>query len=292
VTGPLTVTEYTDPLCPWAWGSEPAIRRLRAMVGVVPWRVVYGMLFDVDDDPAPDPDAETSWYGRHLGEIADTTGAPFPGALERVPATSRPAIQASIAARAQGERAEPRVLRRLREVYVLTGQPPDTPERVRAALVDLPDVDVDRVCADAAGEAVREAVARDHAETRAPLPEAFAHLGSPPKETRDGYRYVLPTLRFDGPLGSALAPGRRTVADYVEAIRRIAPEHRLDTGPSGGFDRYPTLTGPEFTELTGSAALPDEVVAVPTAGGPLWMTRAEADRHPAVPAHKTYPDGN
>lgn len=31
----LEVVEFTDPMCPWAWGSEPAFRRLRAELGGV-----------------------------------------------------------------------------------------------------------------------------------------------------------------------------------------------------------------------------------------------------------------
>ena len=30
----LDVVEYTDPACPWAWGSEPKFRRLRAERGL------------------------------------------------------------------------------------------------------------------------------------------------------------------------------------------------------------------------------------------------------------------
>lgn len=33
--GPLTVVEFTDPACPWAWGSEPKFRWLRtALAGL------------------------------------------------------------------------------------------------------------------------------------------------------------------------------------------------------------------------------------------------------------------
>jgi protein-disulfide isomerase-like protein with CxxC motif len=63
----LEVVEYTDPLCPWAWGSEPTFRRMREVLGPeVRWRRVFGILFDTDDDPPPDPDAETAWYHRNL----------------------------------------------------------------------------------------------------------------------------------------------------------------------------------------------------------------------------------
>ena len=88
----LTVAEYTDPACPWAWGSEPKFRWLRGLLGCEPasaeqageavasvaWRRVFGILFDEGEPPAPDPAAEAAWYLEELREISGHTGAPFP----------------------------------------------------------------------------------------------------------------------------------------------------------------------------------------------------------------------
>ncbi|XBQ39042.1 DsbA family protein (plasmid) [Streptomyces rapamycinicus] len=89
--GAVEVVEYTDPACPWAWGSEPAFRLLRALTaGRARWRRVFGILFDEDDDPAPDPAAETAWYGRYITDIARHTRAPYAHRLGWVAATSGP----------------------------------------------------------------------------------------------------------------------------------------------------------------------------------------------------------
>lgn len=87
----LTVAEYTDPACPWAWGSEPKFVWLRGLLGCEPspaptggagegvvWRRVFGILFDEGEPPAPDPAAEAAWYLEELREISGHTGAPFP----------------------------------------------------------------------------------------------------------------------------------------------------------------------------------------------------------------------
>ncbi|MFE9429029.1 DsbA family protein [Kitasatospora sp. NPDC006697] len=59
------MVEYTDPLCPWAWGSEPKLcllqRALASSPAAVRHRRVFGVLFDEGGDPAPDPAAETAW---------------------------------------------------------------------------------------------------------------------------------------------------------------------------------------------------------------------------------------
>ncbi|NEB76694.1 hypothetical protein G3I40_15905, partial [Streptomyces sp. SID14478] len=120
----LEVVEYTDPLCPWAWGSEPTFRRLRAALdGRARWRRTYCILFDDDDDPPPDPAAETAWYARYVEEICGHTKAPRPARLSRVAASSWPASLVAKAADRQGSCVAERVVRRLRETVFVPGEP-------------------------------------------------------------------------------------------------------------------------------------------------------------------------
>lgn len=256
----LTVAEYTDPACPWAWGSESKFRWLRGVLGVAPcgpagqdgrgsagqqgrvparaeqgaaWRRVFGILFDEGEEPAPDPAAEAAWYLEELREISGHTGAPCPPRLGWVSASSWPASLAAKAAEHQGPQTADAVLGRLRETTFLDGRPADTPERVRAALDGLPSLDLDRLVREAASPAIREAVACDRAETRSPCPEVFAvadptrHPGRAKalgEDPADGYRYALPTLVFEGSGGRAVAPGWRRPDEYLDAVRRAAPE--------------------------------------------------------------------
>lgn len=235
----LRVAEYTDPACPWAWGSEPKFRWLRGvfaeadMDAEVVWRRVFGILFDEGELPAPDPAAEAAWYLEELREISGHTGAPCPEKLEWVTATSWPASLAAKAAERQGARAAEAVLQRLRETTFLDGRPVDTVERVHEALGELSVVDLQRLSADAASPEILEAVRRDHAETRRPCPEVFAikepgrHPGRAKplgEEPEDGHRYALPTLVFTGSAGRAVAAGWRRPQEYLDAVRRAAPE--------------------------------------------------------------------
>ncbi|MFD8627758.1 DsbA family protein [Streptomyces hygroscopicus] len=290
--GAVEIVEYTDPACPWAWGSEPAFRRLRTLTaGRVRWRRVFGILFDEDDDPPPDPAAETAWYSRYVADIARHTRAPYAHRLRWVAATSRPASLAAKAAERQGATAAERVLRRLRETTFVLGTPADTAERVLSALAGLDGVDVGRLGAEMA-EPVVAAVRRDHAEARAPVPEARAFHGPGPhgtgvKETHDGVRYALPTLVFSGPGGRVAAPGWRSMAEYTVALRTVAPGHRWEaplTGAGEALAEHRSLTGPDLSLLTGGAAPPPWAVRVETAGGPLWLHPDEAATHPALTA--------
>ncbi len=80
----LTVTEYTDPACPWAWGSEPKFRGLRELLATagdaVVWRRVYGILFDEGEQPPPDPAAEAAWYLEELARDLRAHRRAVPGA--------------------------------------------------------------------------------------------------------------------------------------------------------------------------------------------------------------------
>ncbi|MFI6343913.1 DsbA family protein [Streptomyces sp. NPDC050560] len=289
----LEVVEYTDPLCPWAWGSEPVFRRLRAALGErVRWRRVFSILFDVGDDPAPDPAAETAWYAGHLAEISGHTHAPRPYRLDRVAAQSWSASLVAAAAELQGAPVAEGVLRRLREGVFVRGVPADTPALALAAARGVPGLDAARLAADAASAAVRERVRADHAEARRPVPEVLSVPGGSPhpgaaKETPDGeLRYALPTLLFRAPDGRHRAvPGRRPYGAYADAAERLAPgllREPAPLSPAAALARHRTLTDPERAVLTEGPWPPPGAVRVDTAGGPLWLHPAEAAVHPAT----------
>ncbi len=284
--GPVEVVEYTDPLCPWAWGSEPVFRLLRAALpeGVRPRRV-FGILFDEDDDPPPDPAAETAWYARYVEDITGHTGAPRAVRLSRVAAGSWPASLDAAAAELQGGEVADRVLRRLRETVFVLGEPADTHESALEAVCGVPGLDSARLSADARSDAVRERVRADRDEARRPVPEAWSVPGGSPhpggvKEAADGgYRYALPTVLVRGPGGYRVVPGWRPYEAYAAAVREVCPGAALRPvrlSAREALSRHRSLTGPELALLTDGAPLPPEAVRVETGNGPLWLHPDEA----------------
>jgi predicted DsbA family dithiol-disulfide isomerase len=242
----LRVVEFTDPACPWAWGSEPKFRRLRKTLGPrVPWRRVFGILFDDGEPPAPDPAAEAAWYLDEVREIATHTGAPVPERLAWVSATSWPASLAAKAAEAQGADVADAVLWRLRETTFVDGEPADTLERVLEAVRGLPELDIDRLAAEAAAPRTLAAVRADWAETRDPCRDVL-ELEAPGRhpgrakplgeDSADGFRYALPTLVFHGPAGRAVVPGWRAESEYADAVRAVAPELAPPPAPEPDAD--------------------------------------------------------
>ncbi|NJQ03119.1 DsbA family oxidoreductase [Streptomyces zingiberis] len=287
------MVEYTDPLCPWSWGSEPVFRLLRAaLAGRVRRRRVYCVLFDPgEDDPPPDPAAETAWYARYVAEVTGHTGAPRAERLSRVAASSWPSSLLAKAAESQGEEVADRVLRRLRETVSVLGEPADTPASAEAAVAGVPGLDLARLSADAASGAVLERVRADHAEARSPVPDVLSVAGGSPhpgaaRETPDGgYRYALPTVLFRGPGGHRAVPGRRAFEEYAAALDAFGPgllrrPRRLPAAEA--LRRHRTLSDPERRLLTEGRWPPPGAVRLETGNGPLWLHPEEAAVHPAT----------
>jgi predicted DsbA family dithiol-disulfide isomerase len=274
-------------MCPWAWGSEPTFRYLRAAIAPAGWRRVFGILFHPDDDPAPDAAAETAWYHRHIQQIAAHTGAPWPARLERVALSSVPSSRVAVAAGRQGTAVADRVLRRLRETFFVLGAPADTEERALDAVRGVPGLDAGRLAADLDTPWTRRAAARDYRECRRPGPEVVGLRADGPhpgaaKETEDGIRYAFPTLVFEGPAGRTAVPGWRPLESYLDAAQSVAPGSVRRTAMCGDLASYGSLTGPELRLLLGADEPPAGAVTVPTAGGPVFLDPAEAATHPAT----------
>src|SRR5262249_49523278 len=105
---------------------------------------------------------------------------------------------AAKAAELQGAEIAERVLRRLREATFVFGEPPDTPDRIRAAVRGVRGLDLEHLAADASSARVRDAFHADWEEARAPnafvrdLQEEGEGSGRA-KESEGHTRYVFPT---------------------------------------------------------------------------------------------------
>ncbi len=197
------------------------------------------------------------------------------------------------AAELQGPDVAERLLRRLREDWMVFGRPSDHRERIlaSAAAAAIPGLDVGRLVADFDGPEVAAASAADFEEVRNPNEAALAvtdeRIGyGKPQPQRGRTRYAFTTLVFDGPGGEHTVPGFRPWETYVEALHaaagpeqaaaleRVAPE---DPTPAEALERFGLLTGPEFELLCGPGwEPPADAVAFDSGGGPVWMSPSES----------------
>ncbi|MBX0286850.1 DsbA family protein [Halomicroarcula sp. F28] len=217
-TDGVTITQYTDPMCTWCWGSVPVVRHLRATYGdqIGVEYVMGGLVEDFDSfyDAANDI-SKPSDVAPHWEEASERHGMPVDTSVfETDPAESTyPASIAFVAARQQDRRDGQRYLRALREAY--TTQARNVSRRgEQVALAERVGLDV------AAFErALEDGTAREQFETDL-------------ARTREAGVRAFPTYRVSGPEGERVAAGFQSYDQLQAALGEVAPELDRSAPPS------------------------------------------------------------
>jgi len=231
-TAAVTITQYTDPMCTWCWGSEPVVRHLRAVYGqqVAFEYVVGGLVEDFEGfyDAANDI-SEPGDVGPHWEAASESHGMPVDTTIfETDPAQSTyPASVAFVAARRQDRRAGHRYLRALREAYATEVRNVNRREE-QVTLAE--DVGLDVAAFERALDdgTAREGFEADLARTRAAGVRAF------------------PTYHVAGPDGEHRAAGFQSFAQLTDALETVAPS--LDRSDPPSVREFLTDFGPVATQ--------------------------------------------
>ncbi len=285
------VVEYTDPICSWAWGTEPKLRLLQWRYGDrMSWRVVMGGLVHdasagrVDWDPVRAAEPMSNYWRRSSAY----TGQPYPMPMRRMARSTDPAGRAVKAARMQGEDVAGAVLRRFRESTFVFGSTPECAEQFCAAASGVAGLDLDRFMVDLAGDESAAAYQADWDETSRPNDHVRFlrgdEIGIGSMKVSDGReRYAFPTLVFRGPGGDFTVPGWMPFDAYIHALESAVPGITSDARPDPSMDeafaRWGVFTEQELSLVCGvhaSAALPDGVVAHFWGGGLVYFSADEA----------------
>jgi predicted DsbA family dithiol-disulfide isomerase len=188
---------YTDPMCPWSWAIEPALRKLAVeFAGELSMSyVMCGMAREVGD-----PTQVLS----ELLEAADRSGMPVDARLWLAgpPRSSYPSCLAVLAAAEQGDPGP--YLRRLRESLMCRRRKLDTADALIEEARAVPGLDVDRLRLALGSHAILEAFGADLDRCGAVSPEHRAPGAD---------RVKLPSLEFlgaDGDVHGVYGP-----ADYA-----------------------------------------------------------------------------
>jgi predicted DsbA family dithiol-disulfide isomerase len=272
----VTVTQFTDPMCTWCWGSEPILRHLRTAYGDrLDVRFVMGGLiedfetfYDAANDIADPGDVAPHWL-----EASERHGMPVDTAIfDTDPAQSTyPASVAFAAARQQDRALGHRYLRRLREAYATAVRNVNRrDEQIR--LAETVGLDVDAFTTALFDGSAREAFEADLARTRRADVRAF------------------PTYLIDGPEGERRLAGFQPFADLSDAVETVAPSCSPSSPPPirTFVDRYAPLATQEVAEVYGMdraaarqalATLADDgaVRRDPRGNGVFWHATGRAD---------------
>jgi putative protein-disulfide isomerase len=258
---PVEARYYTDPACPWSWGSEPKLRRLIWEFGDgLRFTFVMGGLArsygpayrDWESGVGSGPDCFADLMAQWL-EVTGESGMPTdPRIWTGNPIGSTyPACQAVKAAAEQGPEAAHRYLRRLREGLMTERKKLDHTEAL-VGEAGPAGLDVERFRIDLGSHAITEAFAADLDEVRNPPDEArdAGKVG----ETEGHDRVSFPSAVFRDGSGSETGVwGWQPYEAYRKAA--LAAGAELATSqlpdPVAAIERFGRCASRELEELTG-----------------------------------------
>lgn len=287
----VDVIEFTDPVCSYAWGTEPKVRRLEWQYGdrIRRRRVLIGLHapgWEEGTGLALDDPALLTGVTEYWRNVSDLTGMPYPTPLHHPWTSSEDACRLVKAAELQGADVADRLLRRLRESFFVFGRPADTIERGLALAPGIPGLDLPRLERDAKGPEAEQAFADDWEEARRPNEYvrtlADDRVGFGRAQVHNGrLRYGLPCMLLAGPAGETTVAGWQDWVGWERALEAVAPgsvaaARPLPT-PAQAFDTWPLLAPPELELLCGPGAEPPPGVHSHDWGaGVVLLTPAEA----------------
>lgn len=218
----LTITEYTDPGCPFAWSAEPARRRIDWLYGdAVAWKV---RMVGLADDPSVYEKIgfTVERQSDAFRKLSEQHHMPMDTGLRPRMSATMPACRAVVAVRRHRPEAERSILRALRVLH-FSGHLLDEPATIDAA-AERAGLDPAEVRAWIAEPETEELLAQDLAESRDPSAAALAQVHKLAR-AGDGHRYTCPSYEVsDGNGGRLSVPGFQPTAAYEVAVANLAPE--------------------------------------------------------------------
>ncbi len=218
----VTIYEFTDPGCPWAYSAEPFRRRIDWIYGEqVQWRLrMVGLAASPDDYEAKGFDCTKQAHA--FAKIAREHGMPIDTRERDRMAATVPACRAVVATRLHAPEAERSVLRRLRMRH-FAGQHLDTPATIEDAAREA-GLDAAELLDWSGSDQVAEALEQDMGAAREPIPAARA-LDHKLANWSGGQRYTCPSYEFvresDGV--RIAVPGFQPFATYDVVLANLLP---------------------------------------------------------------------
>jgi 2-hydroxychromene-2-carboxylate isomerase len=228
----VTIIEYTDPGCPWAYSAEPFRLRLDWLYGdSIDWQLAMVGLSE-----SPEEYEEKGMTPESLAEgiarIAAEHGMPMETAVPPRMQATLPACRAVVAARVHMPEAERALLRGLR-VRNFSGQLLDEPATIEGAAADagIPEAGLDGWVQE---EEVEVVLREDMARARQPMPAARV-LDERLANWSGGRRYTCPSyeIRRESDGVQISVPGFQPFAAYDVLLANLVPDLGRRAQPAG-----------------------------------------------------------
>ena len=227
----VTVLHFTDSACPWAYSASPALAALRWRFGdQLDWQTrMIGLSSDLERYEKMGYTPLRSATGRI--DFRSRFGMPFTTEPRTRQMISVLGCRAVVATRLQSPDREYAVFRALQFGWMTTTLLMDTEEGIRAALADVPGIDVDALVGALDSTAVVEAFEQDRALARTAAGTPTEAMGR--SATSDGaVRYTAPSLIFESDGRQLDAGGFQPLEAYDVCLANLAP----------GLERRPAAT--------------------------------------------------
>ncbi len=223
----IRATLYTDPVCPWAYSANPALRVLEwRYADALEWRLVT---IGLRDDVSPAAQAAFDAARRAAGQafFRDRYGMPFGLVPKARASASGRACRAIVAARLDEPGSEWRVLRALQLALFTTELLADDDDGLRDALRPIgAEGVVDRLD----DPDVVESYERDKAEARSAAGTPAEAQGK--TSTSDGpVRFTAPSVVFELDGRALVAGGWQPLLAYDVLIANLDPALRAAPPP-------------------------------------------------------------
>lgn len=203
---PIVAWHFTDPGCPWAYSSRPAVARLRWRFGEqIEWRLV---LIGLSED-AGRYEARGYTPGRLASghrEFRRRFGMPFGTGVKRRMWGTATACRAVVAARELDPALGYAALRAIQLMHFTSAGLLDDRDDLRAALAGVPGLDAEAIVARIDEPDVVAAYEADRARARAAAGTP-THVQGRHAESDGPVRYTAPSIVFEHPAGRSLEVG-------------------------------------------------------------------------------------
>jgi protein-disulfide isomerase-like protein with CxxC motif len=232
----ITAWHFSDPACPWAYSSRPAIARLRWRFGdQLDWRLVMIGLSE-STDRYEEMGFTAGRMAAGMRSFEQRFGMPFgAGVKPRLAASSR-ACRAVIAAREESMELGYAALRAIQLMQFTTSGLLDDDDDLRGALETVDGLDAAAVVARIDDPEIVAIYDEDKARTRSAEGRP-THVQNRHSDSDGPVRYTAPTVIFEVPDGRWLEVGGfQPFESYDTALanldpaleRRPAPERAAD----------------------------------------------------------------
>lgn len=220
---PIRATHFTDPGCPWAYCSWPAIARLRWRFGdQIEWRPV---MIGLAEAARQYEERGYTPAGVAIGQrkFQRRFGMPFKtGAKPRLAATS-PGCRAIVAARLESPELGYAALRALQLMQFTSTGLLDEPADLRRALETVDGLDAAAIVARIDDPEVRAAYEQDRARAR-DADGTPTHVQGRHAESDGPIRYTAPSVIFEHPDGRRIEVGGfQPFESYDTALANLDP---------------------------------------------------------------------